>query len=77
MTQGRRAQLGIGFGKGKYSNCSGITPEQMQLIKFENINFSEFYEEIQHKLKSPNTQQTISQISQRLKDFYNQGDTHG
>lgn len=75
--QGRHTQLGIGFGKGKYSNCSGITPEQMQLIKFENINFSEFYEEIQHKLKSPNTQQTTSQISQRLKDFYNQGDTHG
>lgn len=72
--QGRKAQLGIDFGKGKKSDCSGITPEQLQLIHFENINFSEFYEEIKHK--TPDYQQTIRQVNERVNQFYNQGDAH-
>ena len=75
--QGRRDQLHISFGKGKYSNCSGITPEQMQLIRFESINFSEFYNEIHNKLKTPDVGQTANGITQRLNQFYNQGDING
>lgn len=75
--QGRRDQLHIGFGKGKHSNCSGITPEQMQLISFEAINFSEVYEEIKGKIKEPNYQQTANSIGKRLNDFYSQGDING
>jgi hypothetical protein len=75
--QGRRNQLHIGFGQGKYSNCSGITPEQMQLIHFEQIDFSEFYTEVQNKIKKPDDQQTVNAISKRLNDFYNQGGING
>lgn len=75
--QGRRGQLGIGFGHGDHSNCSGLTPAQLQLIKFENINFSEFYEEIKNKQKQPDYQQTANGISRRLGNFYNQGDLNG
>ncbi|MFA6302184.1 MAG: type-F conjugative transfer system mating-pair stabilization protein TraN [Legionella sp.] len=75
--QGRRDQLHIGFGEGQYSNCQGITPEQMQLIRFESINFSEFYNDIQNKLKKPDQGQTTSGITQRLDQFYNQGDING
>ncbi|HBD7398690.1 TPA: type-F conjugative transfer system mating-pair stabilization protein TraN [Legionella pneumophila] len=75
--QGRRNQLHISFGKDKHSNCSGITPEQMQLIHFEAINFSEFYDDIKNKMKKPDKGQTANGISQRLKEFYNQGDING
>jgi conjugal transfer mating pair stabilization protein TraN len=74
--QGRRNQLGIGFGNGNSTNCSGITPEQMQLIQFERIDFSEFYEDVQHKINHPDQQKTTSAISQRVQDFYNQGIAH-
>jgi len=74
--QGRRNQLHIGFGSGKHSNCSGITPEQLQLIHFESIDFSEFYQDIQNKQKQPDYQQTTSGISKRLQEFYQQGDVN-
>ncbi|HAU2523854.1 TPA: type-F conjugative transfer system mating-pair stabilization protein TraN [Legionella pneumophila] len=77
QVQGRRDQLHIGFGQNKYSNCSGITPEQLQLIHFEAIDFSEFYEEVKNKQKQPDYQQTANGISQRLNQFYNQGDING
>jgi hypothetical protein len=77
QVQGRHDQLHISFGQNKYSNCSGITPEQMQLIHFEQIDFSEFYSEVQNKLKKPDYQQTANGISQRLNEFYNQGDING
>ena len=75
--QGRRGQLGIGFGEGDHSNCSGITPAQLQLLKFENINFAEFYDEIKNKQKQPDYQQTVSGINRRLGDFYSQGNFNG
>lgn len=75
--QGRRNQLHIGFGEGKYSNCSGITPAQMQLIHFESIDFSEIYEELKGKIKKPDYQKTAESIGTRLNDFYNQGDING
>jgi conjugal transfer mating pair stabilization protein TraN len=77
QVQGRHGQLGIGFGQGQYSNCSGITPQQMQLIHFEQIDFSEFYDEVKNKLKKPDYKQTANGISQRLNEFYNQGDING
>ncbi|HIF0232783.1 TPA: type-F conjugative transfer system mating-pair stabilization protein TraN [Legionella pneumophila] len=75
--QGRRNQLHISFGKGKHSNCSGITPEQLQLIHFEGIDFSEVYEEIKGKIKEPNYQKTANSIGTRLNEFYSQGDING
>lgn len=75
--QGRRNQLGISFGYGQYSNCSGITPQQMQLIQFEHIDFSEFYQDIKGRMKEPDYQQTANGISERLKGFYSQGDING
>ena len=77
QAQGRFGQLHIGFGEGEHSNCSGITPAQLQLIKFEAINFSEFYADIQSRQRNPDTQQTTNQISSRFADFYQQGDANG
>ena len=75
--QGRRNQLGIGFGQGQDSNCSGITPEQLSLINFEAIDFSEFYAEIKNKQKDPDYQKTANGISERVTNYYNHGDFNG
>ncbi|WP_192484671.1 MULTISPECIES: conjugal transfer protein TraN [Cysteiniphilum] len=45
--QGRIGQLGIGLGDAKHPNCSGMTPEQLQAINFDKINFEEVYAEIE------------------------------
>ncbi|WHN66737.1 conjugal transfer protein TraN [Cysteiniphilum sp. QT6929] len=47
--QGRRDQLGIGFGSGEHPNCSGMTPEQLQQLDFRRIDFREIYQDIQNK----------------------------
>jgi hypothetical protein len=74
--QGRRNQLGIGFGEGQYSNCSGITAKQLQLIHFETIDFSDFYDEVQSNLTQTNNTQTTNQMKERLQQFYQQGEPH-
>lgn len=75
--QGRRDQLHIGFGEGQYSNCSGLTPEQLQLINFKSINFAEFYKDIENRQNKPDVGKTTSGISERLKQFYDQGGING
>ncbi len=77
QVQGRYQQLHIDFGQGKHSNCAGITAQQLQLIHFESIDFSEFYQDIQNRQKQPDWQQTTNGISQRIQDFYKQGEVNG
>lgn len=71
--QGRFHQLHIPFGEGETTNCSGITPQQMQLLQFESIDFSEFYQDVKNKMKTPDDKKTTNAISQRMGDFYHQG----
>lgn len=72
--QGRRNQLGIGFGEGEFSNCTGLTPGQLQMIQFERIDFSEFYEDIRNRQNNPDYNKTARKVSERIKDFYAEGD---
>lgn len=74
--QGRRNQLGIGFGQGEFSNCSGITPNQLQMIQFERIDFSEFYQDIKNRQKKPDEQKTAEGIGKRIGDYYTRGEAH-
>ncbi|WP_203368731.1 conjugal transfer protein TraN [Cysteiniphilum marinum] len=51
--QGRRDQLGIGFGSGEHPNCAGITPTQLQQLDFKRIDFKEIYDDIQNQATLP------------------------
>ena len=68
QNDGRRNQLGIGFGDvggdDAHPNCRGITPEELSHMNFNNMNFSELYEEITKnaKAKIP-TEETLKQKS--------------
>lgn len=64
--QGRRDQLGIGFGSGDSPNCSGITVPQLQGIDFDLINFADFYEDLMNNQKIPDTNTMVSQIKDRI-----------
>ncbi|MCR9192614.1 MAG: type-F conjugative transfer system mating-pair stabilization protein TraN [Gammaproteobacteria bacterium] len=68
--QGRFGQLHQGFGVGQSTNCTGISPEQLQSIHFEGINFSEFFSDIKNRFRNPNNQETLNQVEGRVRRFY-------
>ncbi len=45
--QGRQGQLGIGFGSGKSPDCRGMVMAEFERLKFDRIDFSDFYDELQ------------------------------
>jgi conjugal transfer mating pair stabilization protein TraN len=74
--QGRRKQLRIGFGSAESPNCQGITPEKMQQIKFDQIDFSELYDDLKQKTKIPQAPSEIERINKRVQQSYTQGRKH-
>lgn len=70
--QGRRDQLGVGFGNGNSPNCSGITVPQLQGIDFDRINFSDFYEDLMANQKVPDTDAMVKQVKDRIAAQVNQ-----
>ncbi|GIU51132.1 conjugal transfer mating pair stabilization protein TraN [Shewanella sairae] len=61
-----RVQLDVGFGSAKHPNCTGITPEQLQFIDFSQVDFSDFYEDLDAGLALPD----MDEITDRIKDKY-------
>jgi conjugal transfer mating pair stabilization protein TraN len=57
INQQGRAQLGKSWGSAKVPNCGGFTEEELNLINFDNIDFSAFYKEIDEAAKK----QTMNQ----------------
>ncbi|EBL2459576.1 type-F conjugative transfer system mating-pair stabilization protein TraN [Salmonella enterica] len=54
--QGRRDQLGVGFGSGKSPNCRGITVDELQRLDFGVMNFSDFYDDLNAGSEIPEDQ---------------------
>lgn len=50
---GRQGQLDRSFGNGKNTNCSGLSPTDMQNIKFSKINFSNVVGDVENQKKLP------------------------
>lgn len=49
LVQQGRPQLGLGFGSAKNPNCAGFTLEQLERLKFDRIDLSEFYGDVMEK----------------------------
>lgn len=64
--QGRRDQLGVGFGSGDNPNCRGITIPELQNIDFDRINFADFYEDLMKNQKIPDTDVMVQQVKDRI-----------
>ncbi|KAB2837119.1 MAG: conjugal transfer protein TraN [Caedimonadaceae bacterium] len=57
-----RAQLGLNYGHAENPQCRGFTLEELQKIKFDNLNMSELYEDLQTEKVLP----AISKVTQEL-----------
>ena len=76
---GRRGQLGIGFGhagKDTKLDCRGITPEELASMDFKKMDFSALYSDIKNNLKIPNMAKmkpTGSKLPTNLQDLQTSG----
>ena len=75
--QGRRDQLGVGFGSGANPDCRGITVDELQRIDFDRVNFSDFYEDLMNSVKIPDTDTMVKQVKDRIAAQVQQQQTSG
>ncbi|MDN3628093.1 type-F conjugative transfer system mating-pair stabilization protein TraN [Vibrio lentus] len=64
--QGSKGQLGISLGTAKHPICGALTPEQLQDIDFERLDFSDFYDDMHSNTNLP----SASEIQERLQSAY-------
>ena len=75
--QGRRDQLGVGFGSGANPDCRGITVDELQRIDFDRVNFSDFYEDLMNSVKIPDTDTMVKQVKDRIAAQVQQQQSNG
>ncbi|EGL1671219.1 type-F conjugative transfer system mating-pair stabilization protein TraN [Salmonella enterica] len=70
--QGRRDQLGVGFGSGKSPDCRGITVDELQRLDFGVMNFSDFYSDLDVGSAIPEDQALLKKaqdiIAEKMKE---------
>ncbi|KML22952.1 conjugal transfer protein TraN [Leclercia adecarboxylata] len=64
--QGRRGQLGIGFGDGDSPDCRGLTVEELKRLKFDQMNFADFYDDLENGTTLPADQDLLDHIKQQI-----------
>lgn len=64
--QGAKNQLGLSNGSAKHPTCHPITPEQLQQINFEYLNFSDFYEDMNSNMALPSQSEIQSRLQSQL-----------
>ncbi|HHQ4545268.1 TPA: type-F conjugative transfer system mating-pair stabilization protein TraN [Aeromonas veronii] len=69
--QGRQWQLGIGFGGASSPDCQGITTDQLQSIKFNNLDFSNFYADLKNGTSVPQDNALLQRVQQQIQQQMN------
>ena len=72
--QGRRDQLGISFGSGESPDCKGIKVAELQGIKFDHIDFSDFYDDLNSNIKLPDQDALNQRITSDIQNSLKSGD---
>lgn len=72
--QGRRDQLGISFGSGSNPDCRGIRVAELQGIKFDHIDFSDFYDDLNSNIKLPDQDALNQRITSDIQNSLKSGD---
>lgn len=73
--QGRR-QLGLNFGDGEHPDCRGFTADELQRMNFGAMDLSEFYADVESRIKPVDNDQISGRIQQHANEFYQQGTAH-
>lgn len=68
--QGRAGQLHIGFGSAESPDCRGLTVEELQSIKFDNINYSDFFDELDNNKRIPDNNVILDYMKGSIKDKF-------
>lgn len=68
--QGRSGQLHIGFGSAESPDCRGLTVEELQSIKFDNINYSDFFDELDNNKRIPDNNVILDYMKGSIKDKF-------
>ena len=71
--QGRRGQLGKGFGSGGSPDCRGLSVAELQHLDFSAINFADFYDDLENGTTLPEDQRLIDRINQQITDKMKDG----
>lgn len=66
--QGRDKQLGIDFGSAKEVNCRGLTRDEFSQLDLSKIDFSDFYQDIESKMRPIDANETTNKIKERIKN---------
>lgn len=64
--QGRNGQLRIGFGAANSPDCRGITQSELQQIKFDNLDFSNFFEDLQNNQNIPDNSALTERVREQI-----------
>lgn len=64
-----RAQLGIDWGSGEAPECRGFTANELQSIKFDQIDLSEISADIANSIVTPNTEALQNKVKQSMKGY--------
>lgn len=64
-----RSQLGLRWGSAKHPQCRGLSLDEIQRIDFEQMDFSEAFDEIQVRLSHINILKAQNQLKQRLRQM--------
>lgn len=70
--QGRNGQLHIGFGGASSPDCRAITIAEMQNINFNQLDFTNFNEDLMKNQKLPNNQDLTDKTKARIKELLTQ-----
>lgn len=70
--QGRSGQLHIGFGGAKSPDCRGVTIEEMERINFDQLDFTNFTDDLMKNQNIPGNQDLANKTKQRIKELLTQ-----
>lgn len=71
--QGRRDQLGVGFGSGSSPDCRGITVDELQALDFGVMDFSDFYSDLDAGSDIPEDQALLEKAQSIIADKMAEG----
>lgn len=79
--QGRRAQLGIDFGWANHGtnapNCRGITPIELERIRFDRMDLSAFSNELQGRRQEKDPQKLRAMAREKIRAEFDSRYGHG
>ncbi|ECR8031121.1 type-F conjugative transfer system mating-pair stabilization protein TraN [Salmonella enterica] len=66
--QGRNGQLHISFGSSKHPDCRGITVDELQQIKFDQLDLTNFYEDLMNNQKILDSGALTEKVKEQIAD---------